>query len=70
MIESSFTHKGVKRNNSFFRELILNIKSKALKPLLWERLKWSERFSFVDKTKVIHIVGDDKSRRAWETEQW
>merc|ERR1719242_937958 len=42
----------------------------AKKPLIWERLKWTERFSFVEKSKVVHVVGDDDSRRAWETDEW
>jgi len=41
------------------------------KPLMWERLKFTERFQFVNSTKVAHIVVDDRlrSRRA-EDEQW
>ena len=26
---------------------------------MWERLKFTERFSFVDEKKVVHIVADD-----------
>ena len=26
---------------------------------MWERLKFTERFDFVNKSKVIHIVVDD-----------
>ena len=29
------------------------------KPLLWERLKFSERFSFVNLSKVLHVVVDE-----------
>jgi len=42
-----------------------------LKPLMWERLKFTERFHFVNSSKVVHVVVDDrlKSKRA-EEEQW
>lgn len=41
------------------------------KPLMWERLKFTERFRFVNKSKVSHVVVDDqmKSKRARE-EEW
>ena len=29
------------------------------KPLLWERLKFTERFSFVNSSKIVHVVMDD-----------
>jgi len=29
------------------------------KPLMWERLKYEERFKFVNQSKVIHIIVDD-----------
>ena len=29
------------------------------KPLIWERLKFTERFSFLNATKVDHVVVDD-----------
>ena len=29
------------------------------KPLLWERLKFSDRFSFVNLSKVCHVVMDE-----------
>ena len=28
------------------------------KPLMWERLKLGERFSFVNTSKVVHVVAD------------
>ena len=30
------------------------------KPLIWERLKFTERFSFVNSSKVDHVVVDDR----------
>ena len=30
-----------------------------VKPLLWERLKTMSRFSFVNTSKVVHVVMDD-----------
>ena len=26
---------------------------------MWERLKYTERFGFVDDKKVVHIIADD-----------
>ena len=37
---------------------------------MWERLKFTERFSFVDKKKVLHIIGDDKLRDDWKYYEW
>ena len=37
---------------------------------MWERLKYSERFSFVNKSKVIHVVADDGISREWEDTEW
>ena len=30
------------------------------KPLVWDRLKFTQRFSFVNATKVDHVVVDDQ----------
>ena len=43
------------------------------KPLFWERLKFSPRFSFVNRAKVEHVVVDDRlmnSGLAKEEEWW
>ena len=37
---------------------------------MWERLKFTERFNFVDKEKVLHIIGDDKKRDDWKYFEW
>ena len=29
------------------------------KPLMWERIKYTDRFSFVNQSQVIHVVVDD-----------
>jgi len=29
------------------------------KPLMWERIKYEDRFSFVNQTKIVHIIIDD-----------
>jgi hypothetical protein len=41
------------------------------KPLMWERLKFTERFAFVNMSRVSHVVVDDRlrTRRARE-EEW
>ena len=36
------------------------------KPLVWERLKFTERFQFVDQRKVEHIVADDLISEDWK----
>jgi len=30
------------------------------KPLVWDRLKFTQRFNFVNATKVDHVVVDDQ----------
>ena len=40
------------------------------KPLMWERLKWTERFSFVNRTQVHHVVADDLVSADWALYQW
>ena len=30
------------------------------KPLVWDRLKFTQRFTFVNATKVDHVVVDDQ----------
>jgi len=42
----------------FIVESTVNQKGRS-KPLLWERLKFSERFSFVNLSKVLHVVVDE-----------
>jgi len=41
------------------------------KPLMWERLKFTERFNFVNASKVVHVVADDQGNtEAAENELW
>ena len=40
------------------------------KPLMWERLKWTERFSFVTSSQVQHVVADDLYTEDWVLYQW
>lgn len=42
----------------FIIESTVNQKGKV-KPLLWERMKYSDRFSFVNMSKVQHVVMDE-----------
>ena len=37
---------------------------------MWERLKFSERFSFVENGKVLHVVADEKVSEAWKKIEW
>ena len=40
------------------------------KPLIWERLKNTKRFGFLEKNKVIHIVADDLMNQNWKSNEW
>ena len=37
---------------------------------MWERLKFTKRFEFVDKGKVMHIIGDDNKTEYWKNFEW
>ena len=39
------------------------------KPLMWERLKYTERFQFAG-SKVVHVVADDERSEAWRHTEW
>ena len=38
--------------------------------LMWERLKHTERFNFLEKNKVLHIVADDQINENWKENEW
>ena len=41
------------------------------KPLLWEKLKDTQRFQFLDKEKVEHvIVEENKMQRVGHKDEW
>ena len=69
LVESTSTHRGVGSVKCRFSEFKFNY-FQTTKPLMWERLKFTERFSFVDKKKVLHIIGDDKLRDDWKYYEW
>lgn len=37
---------------------------------MWERLKWTERFSWVSSSQVAHVVADDLASADWRLYQW
>ena len=37
---------------------------------MWERLKWTERFSFMNRSQVQHVVADDLGSADWALYQW
>ena len=37
---------------------------------MWERLKMTERFSFVNRSQVLHVVADDLVSEDWRLYQW
>ena len=69
IVEASHSHRGV----SHVIFTVIN-KDKTLsqhsKPLMWERLKWTERFSFVNRSLVQHVVADDLVSVDWALYQW
>ena len=36
------------------------------KPLLWPSLRLQERFDFVERSKLVHVVADDSISKDWE----
>ena len=41
------------------------------KPLVWEKVKFSDRFSFVNTSKVVHVVADDSlNKKEWQEFEW
>ena len=58
IVEGSATHRGV---SDVMIVLIIHIFClfQVQKPLMWERLKLTPRFSFVNTSRVIHVVVDD-----------
>ena len=75
LVEATATHKGVRR-------CLASTPPQMSKVLVWERLKFTERFQFVDHGKVTglvetmvqveHVVVDDRllTREAEEEEWW
>ena len=58
IVEATKTHKGV---GIVFYCLVFHllILLQDTKPVMWERLKYQERFRFVNQSKVVHIIVDD-----------
>ena len=70
LVESSKSHRGVSlsyKPKLFCKKCTIFQTSKML---LWERLKFTERFSFLDKQKVMHIVANDRIRKEWSENEW
>ena len=40
------------------------------KPLLWETVRLDERFSFVNFSKLVHVVADDHINEGWRLFEW
>ena len=40
------------------------------KPLVWEMVKFTERFDFVNTSKVVHVVADDGITKEWQHFEW
>ena len=40
------------------------------KPLLWETVRLGERFSFVNTSKLVHVVVDDQIEENWKLFEW
>ena len=67
LVESSATHRGVR-----IFQILSNFISKfqLTKPLLWESVRLEERFSFVNSSKLVHVVVDDPIRENWKLYEW
>ena len=40
------------------------------KPLMWEKVKFTARFDFVDMNKVVHVVADEGITKDWKENEW
>ena len=40
------------------------------KPLLWDTVRLEERFSFVNFSKLVHVVVDDPIDQNWKLYEW
>ena len=51
---------------------ILNFvsESQVAKPLLWDTVRLEERFSFVNFSKLVHVVADDRINDDWKLYEW
>ena len=67
LVESSATHRGVR-----IFQILSNFISKfqLTKPLLWESVRLEERFSFVNSSKLVHVVADDRISENWKLYEW
>ena len=63
LVESSASHRGV-RKFSFHRWTGKYFQ--VSKPLLWQSQRLQERFDFVDRSKLVHVVADDSISQDWE----
>ena len=56
---------------SYITSILKNIYLQTPKPLMWEKVKFSDRFSFVNTSKVVHIVADDSlDTKKWQEFEW
>ena len=71
LVESSATHRGVgpEHHHSLTSVLIIS-HFQTPKPLIWERQKFSRRFSFVNSSKLVHVVADDLISESWKLYEW
>ena len=69
LVESSATHRGDRQTAS---QLSSDDSSRfqTPKPLIWERQKFSRRFSFVNWSKLVHVVADDLISDKWKLYEW
>ena len=70
LVESSATHRGVRIFHNISDFLTLFFKFQMSKPLLWETVRLEERFSFVNSSKLVHVVVDDRINENWKLYEW
>ena len=70
LVESSATHRGVGPDLHPLTSVLIISLFQTPKPLIWERQKFSRRFSFVNSSKLVHVVADDLISEKWKLYEW
>lgn len=67
IVESSISHKRVRKYQYCNR---ITWVSQEPKPLVWESVKFSKRFDFVNPDKIMHVVANDERNAEWSDNEW
>ena len=58
------------QNISKYLNYLNSFEFQMAKPLLWETVRLDERFSFVNSSKLVHVVVDDQIEENWKLFEW